>query len=71
MRIRSMKHTFVFDVLALGGREMFETESDLGGGICLKQILESYHMNVFWDVRQDQDALFNHYDVELQCCIDA
>ena len=69
MRIRSLKHTYVFDVLALGGRVMFETEGKEGQS--LKKSLQSQQIKVFWDVRQDSDAMFNHFGIRLGGIIDA
>ena len=69
MRIRSLKHTYVFDVLALGGRVMFETEGEEGQS--LRKLLQSQQVKVFWDVRQDQDAMWHHFDIQLGGITDA
>ncbi|KAE9366695.1 hypothetical protein N431DRAFT_515224 [Stipitochalara longipes BDJ] len=69
MRVRSLQHTYVFDVLALGGRIMFEMEGEEGQS--LKKLLESQQSKVFWDVRQDSDAMLHHFGVRLGGIIDA
>lgn len=69
MRVRSMKHTYVFDVLALGGRAMFEMKGDHGQS--LKSVLEFEQTKVFWDVRQDSDAMFHHFSIRLGGVVDA
>jgi exonuclease 3'-5' domain-containing protein 1 len=69
MRVRSLKHTYVFDVLAFGGRAMFEMEGN--GGQSLKKTMESLQANVFWDTRQDSDAMLHHFGVRLGGVIDA
>lgn len=69
MRIRSLKHTYVFDVLALGGKKMFETEG--AEGQSLKKTLQSKeHIQLWWDIRQDSEALFHHYDILIGTRID-
>ncbi len=69
MRIRSLKHTYVFDVLALGGKKMFETEG--AEGQLLKKTLQSKeHIQLWWDIRQDSEALFHHYGILIGTRID-
>jgi exonuclease 3'-5' domain-containing protein 1 len=69
MRIRSLKHTFVFDVLALGGTNMFETEG--AEGQSLKKVLQSKeHVQLWWDLRQDQEALLHHLGILIGNRID-
>jgi exonuclease 3'-5' domain-containing protein 1 len=69
MRVRSLKHTYVFDVLALGGKKMFETEGEQGQS--LKKALESKkHIQLWWDIRQDTEALFHHYGILIGSRID-
>jgi hypothetical protein len=69
MRVRSLKHTYVFDVLALGGKAMFEFEGN--GGQSLKKTMESLQAKVFWDTRQDSDAMLHHFGVRLGGVVDA
>jgi len=55
MRIRSQKHTYVFGVLALGGKKMFETEG--AEGQSLKKTLQfKEHIQLWWDIRQHTEA---------------
>ena len=55
MRIRSQKHSYVFGVLALGGKKIFETES--AEGQSLKKTLQSKgHIQLWWDFRQDTET---------------
>jgi len=56
LRIRSLKHTYVFDVLALEGKKIFEAEGVEGQS--LKKTLESKeNIQVWWDIRQDTKHL--------------
>ena len=69
MRIRNLNHTYIFDVLALEGKKMFEMEGDEGQS--LKKTLESKeHIQLWWDIRQDTEALFHHYDILIGSRID-
>ncbi|KAK2623690.1 hypothetical protein QTJ16_006871 [Diplocarpon rosae] len=69
LRIRSLKHSYIFDIHKLGGTAMFETMST--EGLSLKKMLESKdHVKLFWDCRQDQDAMFALFGVKLGRVID-
>lgn len=60
--------TYLVDVHVLKG-EAFTTVG--AAGQTLKDILESTTIpKVFFDVRNDSDALFSHFDVELACIQD-
>ncbi|CZR56159.1 uncharacterized protein PAC_06047 [Phialocephala subalpina] len=68
LRIRSLEHSYLFDVKALGGVIMFDTEVD---GQSLRKTLEpKRHIQLRWDVRCDHDALFFHYGIVLGRVID-
>ncbi|CZT00278.1 uncharacterized protein RAG0_08365 [Rhynchosporium agropyri] len=69
MRVRSMNHTFIFDVKKLGGITMFEAKNTKG--LSLREVLESNkHIKLMWDCRQDQDALFGIFGIKLSRIID-
>lgn len=69
MRIRSKKYAYIFDVLTLEGKKMFETEG--AEGQSLKKVLEAKeHIQVWWDIRQDTEALFHHYGILIGSRID-
>lgn len=58
------KHTFLLDVWALG-EKAFNTSTPSGTN--LRSILESEDIpKVFFDVRNDADALFAHFGISLQ-----
>ena len=57
-------HVFLIDVFVLG-KEAFSTSN--GSGTNLRSILESALVpKVFFDVRNDSDALFAHFQISLQ-----
>ncbi|KAM0798930.1 ribonuclease H-like domain-containing protein, partial [Usnea florida] len=57
-------HVFLIDVFVLG-EEAFNTSN--GSGTNLRSILESALVpKVFFDVRNDSDALFAHFQISLQ-----
>lgn len=61
--IRSQSHTYVFDVQTLGEKALFDTEY---GGQSLRKLMESKrHHQIWWDCRQDQDALYAHFKLKL------
>jgi exonuclease 3'-5' domain-containing protein 1 len=63
MTISSLNRTWVFDVTVLG-KSVFNTMGSDGQSI--RGILESMEIyTVWWDVRNDQNALFFHYQVIL------
>ena len=60
---------YLIDVSAMK-EQAFETQSP-SGGPTLKNILESdKYPKVFFDVRNDSDALYSHYGIDLQCVVD-
>lgn len=62
------RSVYLVDISTLGG-QAFETKS--AGGTSLKDILESERFpKVFFDVRNDSDALYSHYDIRLKCVVD-
>jgi exonuclease 3'-5' domain-containing protein 1 len=59
---------FIVDVHTLN-QQAFNTQSP--DGTTLKGILESTEIpKVFFDVRNDSDALFHHFKISLKCVID-
>ncbi|KIV89994.1 hypothetical protein PV10_07344 [Exophiala mesophila] len=59
---------YLVDVVTLKA-EAFDTASD--SGLTLKKVLESETIpKVFFDVRNDSDALFSHFVISLQCVVD-
>jgi len=59
-----MAHTYVLDILTLGGRKAFDYEHENGWSV--RRFSESPDiLKIFWDPRQDQDALKAHFGVEL------
>lgn len=59
---------YLVDVFTLQ-RRAFETASD--SGVTLKKVLESEMIpKVFFDVRNDSDALFSSFHISLQCVVD-
>ncbi|TLD14248.1 uncharacterized protein PgNI_02816 [Pyricularia grisea] len=65
-----LDHVYLIDVHTLGS-DAFTTNSCGPTGQTLKQILESQSIpKVFFDVRNDSDALFAHFNVGLQGVID-
>ncbi|KAK5102658.1 hypothetical protein LTS08_003458 [Lithohypha guttulata] len=63
----SLEQAFVFDVFALGEAVFLTTMNS----ISLKSILESnVIIKVFFDVRNDSDALFKHFGIQLQGVVD-
>ncbi|TLS27186.1 hypothetical protein PpBr36_05564 [Pyricularia pennisetigena] len=61
-----LDHVYLIDVHTLGS-DTFTTKSCGSTGQTLKQILESPSIpKVFFDVRNDSDALFAHFQVGLQ-----
>lgn len=66
----TLNHVYLIDVHTLGS-DAFTTKSFESEGQTLKQILESPSIpKVFFDVRNDSDALFAHFNVGLQGVID-
>lgn len=62
--LRFRAHTYVIDILSLGGRKAFDYEHE--NGWSLRRFSESPDiLKIFWDPRQDQDALKAHFGVEL------
>ncbi|RYP03560.1 hypothetical protein DL764_005061 [Monosporascus ibericus] len=56
-------HTYLVDIRALGARAFSVPGA---GGCTLKQMLESASIpKVFFDVRNDSDALYAHYGIDL------
>ncbi|KAJ6016555.1 exonuclease [Penicillium herquei] len=61
--VSSTKKTFLVDILALKDKAFSHSTSD---GPTLRSILESPSISkVFFDVRNDSDALFSHYGIKL------
>ncbi|TDZ13982.1 hypothetical protein C8035_v002944 [Colletotrichum spinosum] len=59
----SKKHTYIVDVRLLGA-QAFQTNG--AKGVSLRHILESPAIpKVFFDVRNDSDALYSHFRVDL------
>lgn len=59
---------YLVDVTTLK-EKVFGTRS--AAGLTLKNILESEKFpKIFFDVRNDSDALYSHYGVHLQCVVD-
>lgn len=66
--IPATENVFIVDVHTLKGKA-FETPSDTG--LTLKEVLESNKIpKVFFDVRNDSDALLTHFQICLQCVVD-
>lgn len=66
--IPTTESVFIIDVHTLKGK-VFETPSH--SGLKLKEVLESNKIpKVFFDVRNDSDALYAHFQISLQCVID-
>lgn len=62
-----LQHTFVIDIYVLQDKA-FTTTS---GNLSLKSLLQSKDIKkVFFDVRNDSDALFSHFNVSLRGIID-
>ncbi|KAL2060643.1 hypothetical protein VTL71DRAFT_9284 [Oculimacula yallundae] len=62
--VRCFDHTYVFDILELGKEVALDTKS--ADGSSLRGLLESpKHFQVWWDPRNDQDALFHLLGVTL------
>lgn len=62
--VPTKKHVYLVDVFTLQGRAFTVSDAQ---GTTLKDILESQNIiNVFFDVRNDSDALFAHYGICLQ-----
>jgi len=67
LHVLPLQETFVFDVFTLQ-EKVFVTSV---GGFSLKSILESDIVTkVFFDVRNDSDALFTHFGVKLRGVVD-
>ncbi|CAH0058559.1 unnamed protein product [Clonostachys solani] len=65
IHVRTTGHTYLIDVLILGPLA-FSTPGILHAETTLKSILESDKIpKVFFDVRNDSDALYSHYDISL------
>ncbi|KAH8820560.1 ribonuclease H-like domain-containing protein [Xylogone sp. PMI_703] len=68
--IHPMKSAYLIDVHTLGG-SAFTTPSSTNPTETLKTILESRVIKkVFYDVRNDSDALFAHYKISLNGIVD-
>jgi hypothetical protein len=61
----SLKHTFVLDILVLGGRFAFDYEHENGWSV--RRLLESEILKIMWDPRQDQDPFWAHFGIKLGC----
>ncbi|CAI6087788.1 unnamed protein product [Clonostachys chloroleuca] len=65
IHVRTTGHTYLIDVLTLGSLA-FSTSGILHTETTLKSILESDQIpKVFFDVRNDSDALYSHYNISL------
>ncbi|KAF9251021.1 hypothetical protein DTO027I6_1648 [Penicillium roqueforti] len=63
------KETYIVDIRSLQEKAFLQTASEKGQ--TLLSILESPHIpKVFFDVRNDSDALFSHFNVKLAGVID-
>lgn len=66
--VPAIESVFIVDVHTLKG-DAFETQSHTG--TTLKEVLESSKIpKVFFDVRNDSDALFTHFQINLRCVVD-
>ncbi|CAG9977946.1 unnamed protein product [Clonostachys byssicola] len=65
IHVRTTGHTYLIDVLTLGSLA-FSTSGTLHAETTLKSILENDKIpKVFFDVRNDSDALYAHYSINL------
>lgn len=66
--VPAIENVFIVDIHTLKG-EAFETRSNTD--MTLKVVLESSKIpKVFFDLRNDSDALFTHFQINLQCVVD-
>ncbi|XMA11672.1 hypothetical protein WAI453_004463 [Rhynchosporium graminicola] len=64
LKIRSQKHIYIFDIHKLGGKSIFDRKGKERQS--LRKLLESKeHIQLWWDSRQDQDALFGLFGIRL------
>lgn len=61
--LRFLQHTYLLDILTLGGRKAFDHKHENGWSV--RRLLESDTLKIFWDPRQDQDSFWAHFGIKL------
>ena len=61
--LQDLAHTYVLDILVLGGRKAFDYEHENGWSV--RRLMESDILKIMWDPRQDQDAFWAHFGIKL------